>query len=261
MPKPFDGQHNTVLSQSDLYRAFDGPPDAIVRFLEWLIGAEHLPGTPNVLDLGAGPGRLIAPLAVLGWSITAYEPDWDYFPTTAATARTFSNVIAKQAGFEDVSEVDTFDLACGINSSYAHLLSSAQRATALRQVARSLRQTGLLLLDLPNFPWILAHYRQPVPLERVWKGKRITRYREHRIDREQVTVTTIDRDVVTDAGRKPVAFIKRHVYAIVDHETHLSELAAAGFTDVTLFSHFDARLPVTVPTGRLIYVARRRSAV
>jgi SAM-dependent methyltransferase len=250
--------HDTVISQADLYRASDSDPDTIVTFLSWLIAAEGLPSTAHVADIGAGLGRLIAPLAGLGWSVTAYEPDPDYFPAAAAAARNRPNVMVRQGGFEDLSEVGTFHLACGINSSYAHILSPSQRTAALSRMARALRPGGLLVLDLPNFPWILAHYRAPVPQERHWEGRRIVRYREHLIDRERGTFTTVDRDEVSGSGAEPITSIKAHVYAIVSHEMHVSELAAVGFTNVRLFPNFEARAPVPVPGPRLIYVAKGR---
>ena len=76
-----------VLSQSDLYRAFDTPPDQIVEFLVWLAGSVSLDADPLVADIGAGPGRLFAPLVARGWSITAYEPDPDYFATASASGQ------------------------------------------------------------------------------------------------------------------------------------------------------------------------------
>ncbi len=245
-----------MLSQADLYRAFDTAPDTIVSFLRWLTVQDHLPPTPHLADIGAGPGRLVAPLAALGWRVTAYEPDHDYFLALETVTRGYRNVMAKKGGFEDVSEMGAFDLACGINSSYAHLLAASQRATALRQLARALHPNGLLILDLPNFPWILANYRPPTPEERQWEGRRIQRYRRHQIDRQVGTFTTTDRDEVSGGAAEAKTSTKTHTYAIVSHETHLSELAAAGFRDLRLFPSFEAREPISEPASRLIYVAR-----
>ncbi|MBI4499922.1 MAG: class I SAM-dependent methyltransferase [Gemmatimonadetes bacterium] len=249
-----------MLSQSDLYCAFDTAPDTVVAFLTRLMAAESRSSIPHLADIGAGPGRLIPPLAALGWSVTAYEPDPDYLPAAETTVRNCPNVIVRQGGFEDLAEVDAFDLVCGINSSYAYLLSPSRRAPLYVLIACALRRNGFLILDLPNFPWIPDHYRAPVPQDGQWEGRRIVRHRQHQIDRERGTFTTIDRDVISDSSGEPTACTKVHVYAIVDHSTHLAELAAAGFTDVRLFPSFEARAPVPVPASRLISVARQGTA-
>jgi SAM-dependent methyltransferase len=247
-----------VLSQADLYRAFDAAPDSIVAFLIWLATQERLGSTPCVADIGAGTGRLVPPLASLGWFVTAYEPDSDYFPVARAVGRAYPTVTTKHGGFEDVSEIEVFDIACGINSSYAHLLRPSQRAEALRRMARSLRPHGLLVLDLPNFPWMLANYGPAAPQEGQWEGTVILRCREHQIDKDGGTFTTLDRHEWTGPSGAITNSTKTHTYAIVAHETHLSEMALAGFRDLRLFPSFDARTPVLRPTSRLIYVARRR---
>lgn len=248
------------ISNADLYRAFDTPPHAIVAFLTWLVAVEQLPQRPHVADIGAGVGRLIAPVASLGWSVTAYEPDSDYFPAAAAEGARFSEVLVKQGGFEDVTEDAAFHLACGINSSYAHLLSPRARTLALRRLRRAVRPGGILVLDLPNFPWVLAHYRPPVPEERTWEGHHIVRRREHKLDQEHGTFTTVDHHLVSGPARESVAFTKHHIYAIVAPDTHTAELTASGFDDVRVFPSFEARVPTTAPAGRLIYVARRAAA-
>jgi SAM-dependent methyltransferase len=141
-------------------------------------------------------------------------------------------------------------------ASFAHLLSAASRALALERLRRALRPGGLLVLDLPNFPRILAHYRPPPAEERTWGDRRIVRRREHRVDAREGRFTTVDHDLVSAFGQEPMAFSKMHVYAIVDPAVHAQELAAAGFGDVRLFPSFEAREPTTTPGRRLIYLAR-----
>ncbi len=245
-----------VLSQSDLYRAFDTPPDQIVEFLVWLAGGASLPADPHVADIGAGPGRLFAPLVGRGWSITAYEPDADYLARASDLAVSFrGQIIVKRGGFEDISETAAFDMVLGINSSFAHLLTPAQRASGLDRVRRALRPGGLVVLDLPNFPWILDHYRQPAPMERPLDGGNIRLDREHKIDRERGTFTTVDRYSVTRLGLDPQITLKTHAYAIVSSEELRAQLATARFGDIRDFTSFGSRVSST-PGPRLLLVAR-----
>src|SRR6266568_2166479 len=249
-----------VLSQSDLYRAFDTPPDQIVEFLVWLAGSVSLDVDPLVADIGAGPGRLFAPLVARGWSITAYEPDQDYFATASGLAASIgTQIIVKHGGFEDISETAVFDMVLGINSSFAHLLTPAQRASGLDHVRRALRPGGLVVLDLPNFPWILEHYRSPAPMERPLDGGNIRLEREHKIDRENSTFTTVDHYSVTRRGLDPQITVKTHAYAIVSSEELQAQLATAGFGDVRDFTSFGSRV-ANIPGPRLLLVARARAA-
>lgn len=246
-----------VLSQSDLYRAFDTPPDEIVRFLVWLAESAALPSSPHVADVGAGPGRLFAPLVRAGWTVTAYEPDPDYAGAASVLAASLGrSVVVQHGGFADIGETAAFDMVLGINSSLAHLLTTAQRATALAGVKRALRSGGLLVLDLPNFPWILEHYRSPAPQERSLGRVHVRLEREHRIDEGKGTFATIDHYRITAPGSAGEVATKEHVYGMVSWDELRGELAACGFEEIRDYSSFDSRVAHATPGARLLVVAR-----
>ena len=250
-----------VLSQSDLYSAFDSPAEEIIEFLMWLAGNASLPPTLHVADVGSGPGRLFAPLVRGGWTITAYEPDPEYAGAAAALAASLGrSVVVKRGGFEDIGETGAFDMVLGINSSFAHLLTPAQRGAGLRCVRRALRPQGLLVLDLPNFTWILEHYRPPVPQERSLGGAQVRLEREHRIDRPGRMFTTIDHYQITGIGSGPQVATKTHVYSIISLDELLAQLSAAGFEGIRDFSSFGSRVSQPTPGARLLLVGTAGAA-
>src|SRR5262249_55298853 len=53
-----------------------------------------------------------------------------------------------------------------INDPFWYLLTDDDRRDALRRTHRALKPGGVLLLDGPNFLWILKHYRPPAPTEK-----------------------------------------------------------------------------------------------
>src|SRR5688500_17450059 len=109
-----------------LYEAFDSPPDAIVGFLKWLAARHRLPAAPRVLDVGCGPGRLLEPLAALGWCVAACEPDPSFHAHALARGRDLG-IPVEQAGFAEIAHANEFDLVLGINGSFAHVAPGAER--------------------------------------------------------------------------------------------------------------------------------------
>jgi glycine/sarcosine N-methyltransferase len=247
-----------VLSHSDLYSVFDSDPAGIVEFLAWLGRSSGLQGPTRVADIGAGPGRLLTPMARLGWSVTAYEPNPEFFEAATRVAASSSGQIhVKQGGFEDISEIANFDLVIGVNGPFAYLLTPDARSNGLSAAVRALKPGGLIVLDIPNFDWILAHYCAPVPEERPFPGGRVELRREHLIDREKRVFTTIDHYTVRRPATSPETTSQTHVYAMVSPEELIAALEDSCLVDTRDYGSFESRAPRTSFGARLLLVASK----
>lgn len=240
---------------SDLYSASDADPAPIVAFLRALAEGYGLPQPLHVLDLGCGPGRLLAPLERLRWQVTAMEPDAGFVAAAQALARSSRRVRVRRGGFLELDEDREFDLVAAINSSFAHLRLPAERAEALGRIHDALRPGGVVCLDLPNLPWLLKHFRQPEPYAFTALGHPVTLLRRHEVDFHDATVTTTDRYVFADDGHPEVGFV--HTYGMTTLPELRHQLDEAGFDDVRTFNGYDARADERLDGPRMLLAARR----
>lgn len=239
-----------------LYSAFDGDPARIVHYLRWLAAHRGLAEPVRVLDVGAGVGRMVAPLAALGWRVTATEPDADYREVLAQVAAEHGAAVTPEA-FNTLAHDAEFTVAMGINSAFAHLLTPADRADAFRRLHAALRPGGVVLLDLPNFLWILRNYRPPEAQVRTAEGREIRLLHHHAIDYEAATFTT-DQEftVVEPVGTERKAW-KRHVYAMTTLPELFHAMREAGFGELEAHSSYAARGPERLDGPRMIISGRR----
>ena len=101
-----------------------------------------LPKGGRVLDLGCGPGIAAARMADDGYRVTAF----DACPEMVALASAHPGVTARQAGFDDIVETETYD---GIWANFS--LLHARRADLPRHLAAihaALRASGLFHIGM-----------------------------------------------------------------------------------------------------------------
>ncbi|HEX8451732.1 MAG TPA: class I SAM-dependent methyltransferase [Longimicrobium sp.] len=240
---------------ADLYVASDSYPAHIVEFLRALASAYELPQPLHVLDAGCGPGRLLAPLDRLRWQVTGMEPHPDF----VASARTISQfrrrVSVLQGGFLDIDQDAEFDLAIGVNSSFAHLVTPAERADALRRIHRALKPGGVVFLDLPNFLWILKNHVPPQPYTFEVQGETVTLNRSQDIDFHAATFITTDEYVYARSGQSEARLV--HSYGMTTLPDLQHHLDAAGFDDARTFNSYAARTPERLDGPRILLAARK----
>jgi SAM-dependent methyltransferase len=173
-----------VLSPGACYAAFyGGRPPVEVPFLARLARTAGLAGDLEVLDIGCGTGRLLGPLAARGWHVVGMEPDAENLAEARRVAAGMPGLEGLIAGgFGDLEAVDAFHMIVAVADPWWYLLSAGVRADALRRVRRALRPGGVVVLEGPNFEWILDHYRQPQPNEAMVEGVRVRRVPRHDID-------------------------------------------------------------------------------
>ena len=171
--------------------AFDSDPSHIVGFLRWLADEHGLRPAPAVLDAGCGPGRLIAPLATLGWCVAAMEPE----PSFRARAEARADEVGARVlagGWNELDGEAEYDLVVGINGSFSYLSTPGERLDAFRRAFHALRPGGVLFIDVPNFFWTLTNYRTPEPFHSTLDGRAVTLTRTPEIDVHAATFTTLE---------------------------------------------------------------------
>lgn len=240
---------------AELYFASDSDPAHIVEFLRALASAYELPQPLHVLDAGCGPGRLLAPLDRLRWQVTGMEPHPDFVASARSIAQSSRRVSVIQGGFLDIAQTDEFDLVVGVNSSFAHLVTPAERADALRRIHHALKPGGVVFLDLPNFLWILKNHRPPQPYTFEVQGETVTLNRNQAIDFHAATFTTTDEYVYAVSGQSEARLV--HSYGMTtlpELQYHLDDL---GFEDVRTFNGYASRTDERLDGPRILVAARK----
>ena len=245
-----------MLSSGACYAAFYGRrPPVEVPFLTRLARSADLAGELRVLDLGCGTGRLLGPLAALGWHVVGMEPDAENLAEARRVAADTPGVEeVAGGGFGDLEAVDDFDMVVAVADPWWYLLTAGERADALQRVRRALRPRGVVVVEGPNFEWILDHYRQPQPNEAVVEGVRVRRIPRHDIDRAACTWTHTD-TFSTPGSADELTMV--HRFAIVPLDEVRCALDDAGFDPVELYRDWAATAPGGPEGSRIIAVGHR----
>ncbi len=246
------------MKQSQLYSLYDADPGPVVNFIEYLRELYAIPSPGRILDMGCGPGRLLAPLGESGWTVTAYEPDPDYAAAVQEAAGHLPDVQFHQRGFLDLEEDSAYDLIAAVNGPYCYVLEASDRRDALARCARALRPGGVLFLELSSFPWILKNYRDPPELTMEIDGVTVTRTAHHEFDFHRGVMSHRDRfDWVDGSGEERTAS-KRIEMAMVSYPEISLFLDDLGFEEVHTFNNLADREPGPL-VGRKILVSARSS--
>lgn len=244
------------MKQSQLYSVYDSDPGPIVDFIEYLRELYALPRPGRLLDMGCGPGRLLAPLSESGWTVTAYEPDPDYAAAAQEVAGHLPEVQFHQRGFLDLEEDSAYDLIAAVNGPYYYVLETSDRRDALARCARALRPGGVLFLELSSFSWILKNYRDPPEVTMEIDGITVTRTAHHEFDFHRGLMSHHDQfDWVDGSGEERTAS-KTHRMAMVSYPEIALFLDDLGFEEVHTFNSLEDRAPGLL-VGRKILVSAR----
>lgn len=243
---------------SESYAAFGTPSGAlrIARFLAWLASRRGLGAPVRVLDVGCGPGRMFPAFRELGWEVTAMEPDPDFHEAATAAAAAAGYQPPLRGGFLEVDAAGALDLVAAINDPFAHMLTGRDKAEALRRTFDALRPGGAVLLDVPNFLWILKNYRAPEPMQAPVPGGEVHLRREHVLDYHAATFTTVEHYDLIRAGDSHQSS-KAHAYAMTTLPELAYHLEQAGFGALETYGSWEARGAERIEGSRLIVSAVR----
>ncbi|MFW6079780.1 MAG: class I SAM-dependent methyltransferase [Gemmatimonadota bacterium] len=245
------------MNQAQLYSLYESDPAPVVAFLRHLTDAYGLSGPLRVLDAGCGPGRLLAPLTALGWTVTGLEPDPDYAAAAERTAADLDRASVRRGGFGDIDEASAYDLVAAVNGPYSYLTTFEARRDAVRRAARALRPGGVLFLHFSNFWWILKNYREPPRQTMEIDGITVTRTARHEIDVHAGRFTHVDTFRWSDARGADHEIEKAHGMAMVTPPETERLLRDAGLRDIRTFNGYEDREPSRL-TGKSVLIAARR---
>jgi len=162
----------------DAYRHSFGPfyedlTQATIEAIE-----DQVEPSARILDVGAGTGRLSVPLAARGHDVTAVDPAQEMLDVLArkgVEAGVEIRCLAQR--LEDVQLEEPVDMALCLFTVLLYLLDDASLTRSLDALALSIREGGLLFIDVPTRAIFESrHFRNP------------------RIDR-RVTVTSVEEDL------------------------------------------------------------------
>ena len=246
------------LTYGACYAAFyGGGPPVEVAFLARLVRSFDLGGELRVLDIGCGTGRLLGPLADLGWRVVGMDPQGENLSEARrVAARLPGGVEVVPGGFGDLDAFEAFEVVVAVGGPWWYLLTPAERADGLSRVRRALRPGGVVVLEGANFEWILDHYRKPQPSEATVGGTRVLRVPRHDIDRARAIWTHTD-TFSAPGGSEELSMV--HRLAIIPADAVLAALQDAGFERVESYAGWTSTEP-SRPDGPRIIAAGRRPA-
>jgi SAM-dependent methyltransferase len=237
--------------QSDMYTEFDKDPRPITAFVAWLAETYHLPQQLDVLDMGCGPGRMLAEYHRLGWHVTGMEPDADFYQSARNHIAHTPGAKVYKGGFLEMNFEDNFHLITAVNNPFSYLLDVTDRLAALDNIYRALKPGGVFFLELTNFLYKLQHF-EPVTIQhKEVDGESVLHIMENHVDFDRAR--WLIRDQYQVEGQSEV-LEKQHEQAVITPPELLYFLEDRGFVDIRTYNSYCARFSTPV-NGKTILVS------
>lgn len=242
-----------------VYEAFDKSPEPVIAFMQWLVRSYNLFEAPFVvLDMGCGPGRLLTEFTRLDWHVVGMEPEPDFYEEAATLAAHSANMSVRQGGFNDITDVETFDLIAAVNGPFAYLLTREEQVDALERAYRALKPDGILFLDIPNLLWFLKHEPELMSQRKIVNGTEIEFVEHNEFDLHEATFTQTNEYTVKPPNGDHQIIYETHEHAIISLP-HLVELvSAAGFVELRTYNSFESRGNERLTGDRIMLSAQKR---
>ena len=200
------------------------------------------------LDLCCGPGRHAVPLARRGLRVTAV--DRTHFLLNRARERAQLAGLTIEFVESDMREFQRpagFDLALSLFTSFGYFDAHEEDLQVLRNVHRSLRPRGVLVMDMAGKEWLARHF-EPTRSRTLEDGSLF-------IDRCRVIDdwSRVENEwILIKDGRARTFRLRLNVYS---GQKLRDRLLQAGFARVDLYGNLDGA-PYDREASRLIAVAR-----
>lgn len=246
---------------SKLYAEFDGDPQPIVAFMQWLVGSYGLDPAASlrVLDVGCGTGRLLDVYAQLGWCVSGLEPNENFVQEAKQVAAKYDSMTVQQGGFDAIHEHEAYDLIAAVNDPFLYLLDIEQRIDALRRMYTALRPGGVMFLELKNFLHKLRYYQPIIEEESVVDGKKVTHRMHHTIDFHNAVWIHQDEYLIDDEIQGKDEIARTDEVAIITPPELMYTVRQQGFINLCTYNSYTARTSERLSSGRFLLSAQKSS--
>lgn len=239
-------------------RLFEPPPDDAVGFVRFAAGRNGVAlAGGSALVMGCGPGVLLRPVAALGLRVTGYEPDADCGAVASRVAAAIGEATTVRAGgLLDLDEAGAHDLAIAFDGVLWSLEAHEHRVEAAQRLRRALRPGGLLLVEGPNFPWILrADLELPVRSE-VYHRATVVRLPAQDFDFHDGVLVHRDTVVVGVDDVEAAEWKETRRFALLGLPFLRLAIEQAGFEGIETFGDLRAAGPDRITRDRIVLTAR-----
>jgi SAM-dependent methyltransferase len=240
------------LTLADIYdlffaRAHELP--VLLSFFTWFI--ERLPRRPTVLDIGCGTGRLLRPLQGLSCEISGVEPRQSYRERASQIVTTYDGDL------HHLPLHHTWDLLLAINGPLTYVNRWQEREAALAHCFSALTKGGWLLLELPNFLYLLKNYQAPKWQAATFQGYELRRRATHSFDYGAALWLHEERVEWRAPRGQEYGYTEQYTFAIITPPELEMLLQRVGFTMVEFYRDWSARSPGERGEQRILVAAQK----
>jgi len=252
---------NMANSYDDMVRFYEMEHEAFLEDLALYRGFAQRCGGP-LLELGCGTGRLLIPLAQMGFEVVGVDCS---APMLTCARRKIaplapqmaSRITLIQGDMRYISLRRKFPLIFIALNTFVHLVTAEDQRRVLSIAARHLSSEGRLIIDLGN-PTLLPTSGEPLILHRRWRddetGETVIKFMSTHFDpASQLEEVVLIYDVIDRQGR-----VVRSVYPFTIHHTYRREmellLEQTGLRIEVCYGSYDLD-PYDTQSERMIFVA------
>lgn len=199
----------------------------------------------NIFDLCCGPGRHSYELARLGFNVVGVDASKFLLNKAKELCLNFGNVELVHADMRDFVKPGQFDLVINMFTSFGYFEDQDDNMKVLRNIKKSLKSGGKLLMEMVSKEVLLRNYRDSIVTER---GSKML-IEKH--DFEVGMARMKNQWIVLEAGEYKVYSLEHYVYSGQELKMMLQ---MCGFTNVELYGSLDGTA-YDLNAKRLVVVA------